>query len=222
MLYVRKIGVALVAVLALMLPIAGVAAGGVPPSFAPVAAPTAPAEFPLTILPLTAPEAATEGWIPVTGRWVFTAEGYRQTMLDDFDFISFKQRLSGDFRYQAHTRFVAGRMGAGLVFNAPTSTSKRGAYMVSYSEGGTFLQCGYFDQNGIFQFQYGRPVPDGGDGQWHTIEVVVSGNTYSVVLDGDEIGSGIPLLSRSEGYIGLLASTSEVVFDYIGLGIQPR
>jgi len=61
-------------------------------------------------------------------------------------------------------------------------------------------------------------VPSGADGRWHTIDVQLAGDTYSVSLDGTLLESGIPLVERGPGYVGLLASRPHVLFDYAALG----
>ena len=163
-------------------------------------------------------ETIEREWVPLGEYWQFTEEGYAQTELNKYDLISLLNRkISGDFHFQADIKFVEGEMGGGLIFNTPSSTGKNGAQMVSYTGAGTFLQWGYYDDEGVFQYQNGVTVPDGSDGQWHTMEVDVSGDTFSLRLDGIELAQGLELHRPSDGYVGLLASTSHVVFANIRL-----
>lgn len=60
-------------------------------------------------------------------------------------------------------------------------------------------------------------MPSGADGQWHTLAVDVSGSTYSVTLDGALLVADVPLEGSADGHVGLLASTSHVVFDDFAL-----
>ncbi len=78
------------------------------------------------------PRAAEESWQPISGQWVFEDGGYAQTRLDLFDLISvFNEPVAGAFTLQAELRHVDGEMGGGLIFGAPTNTSKAGAHMLA-------------------------------------------------------------------------------------------
>jgi hypothetical protein len=165
------------------------------------------------------PQVAADEWRPVSGDWVIAPGAYEQTRLDEFDFLSFLSKsMASAYWMQADMSFVSGRMGGGLVFNAPTRTTKQGAQMVSYSEAGSLLQCGYFDATGVFQFQGGAEVPSGADGHLHKLEIVVSARAYSVVLDGFSVFRDVPLARPDAGgYVGLLASTSHVRFHRVAV-----
>ncbi len=192
-----------------------------PPALSPMPSPlvSAPA---LASGPITAtldfvnPEAAAQDWDPLGGTWVFTDSAYVQTELNRFDLISFfRTPLSDDFRLEAQIRYIEGNMGGGLVFNAPTDSSKAGAHMVSYTADGTYLQWGYFDAGGIFQFQGGSQVSTGSDKQPHQLAIQVTDETYSVTLDGTILAQNVPLMSEPGGYAGLIVSTSRVAFDTV-------
>jgi hypothetical protein len=108
-------------------------------------------------------------------------------------------------------------MGGGLIFNAPDPASKNGAFMVSYSEKGGYLQWGRYDDKGVFTFIGGSPVPSGADGKWHTLAVSVGPTGYSVSLDGAALARDVPLGGAPGGRVGLLASNSQVAFDNLTL-----
>jgi len=157
-------------------------------------------------------------WRAVRGAWSLMTEGYNQTRIDDYDFITlYKHRLAPK-RYQVRVRYIAGFMGGGLIFNARSLRSKANSQMISYSESGRYLEWGYYNRVGIFELQGGRPVPSGADRRWHTIDVQLVGNTYTVSLDGVVLDSAIPLVDEGPGYVGLLASRSHVVFADAALG----
>lgn len=161
------------------------------------------------------PQAA-QSWITITGRWSAADGTYSQLEEGKFDLIALlNRRLSGDYSFQVDLTYLAGEMGGGLVFNVPTDGGKQGAQMVSYTAGGKYLHWGVFDANGVFQFQGGATVPDGADGKKHTLGVQVSGTTYSVTLDGTRLGGSLPLSTTTPGYVGLIASTSQVRFDNV-------
>jgi hypothetical protein len=164
----------------------------------------------------TDPQASAKDWLPIVGLWEFKNQSYNQNDLGKFDLYSFYSRpVAGDFTIQASVTYVQGDMGAGLIFNSPGKDKKNGAQMVSYVGKGTFFQWGYYDASGIFQYQGGKGVASGGDGKAHIIAVKITGNTYDVSLDGVAMGTKMPLFSPVGGYAGLLASTSQVVFDNV-------
>jgi hypothetical protein len=150
--------------------------------------------------------------------WSFTDQGYAQTELGKFDLATLLNRpLAGDFALRVNIKYLEGQMGGGIVFNAPKADSKNGAQMISYAGNGSYLQWGYFDSGGVFQFKGGANVPSGADGAWHALEVRVSGNSYSISLDGAVLAQDVPLDRPPGGHVGLLASTSHVLFDNLKL-----
>ena len=183
---------------------------------APVpAAPTGPISATLT---LAGAQASVQDWTPVSGQWVFTDQGYGQTDQDKFDLITLLNRpVAGDFAFQANIKYVAGDMGGGIVFNAPNGDTKNGAQMISYTGKGGYLQWGVFDAAGVFQFKGGANVASGADGKWHTLAVQTAGTSYRISLDGVVIAPAVPLDHAPGGHIGLLASTSHVLFDNLKL-----
>lgn len=175
-----------------------------------------------TSVHLTFTNAATVSgdWLPVSGSWDVADGAYEQTRLDDFDFLTlYHALLTPPYRLQVQMSFVAGRMGGGLVFGAPTTANKNGSQIVSYSEGGSLMQFGSFDQlSGAFDYQGGVAVPSGADGSQHSLDVSVGPQTYDVVLDGVSIARDVPETRPGEpGYVGLLASTSHVRFSDVFL-----
>lgn len=166
--------------------------------------------------------ARSEAWSNVGGVWQFTDGTYEQTETNLFDLISFfNVPLQGAVRIEAQMRYLAGNMGGGLIFNAPSNTGKNGAHIVSYTAGGTFLQYGYFDERGVFQYQGGVQEVNGADGEPHSMAVRIVGDVYEVSLDGIVVAQNVPL-HRQGGYVGLFVSTSQVSFDNFKLeSVQP-
>jgi hypothetical protein len=170
------------------------------------------------LLPDLTSAQSGKDWNVVNGQWDFTGQGYKQSELGKFDLISFYNRpLAGNFHLQTDLKYLEGEMGGGLVFNAPGNNTKKGAQMVSFTGKGSYLQWGYYDSGGIFQYQGGTPVTNMADGQNHTLEVKLTGNAYDVSLDGKTLGQKIPVQGTAGGYVGLLASTSRVLFSNITL-----
>ena len=195
--------------------IAGRPAPAAPAALAP-AAPAASASYSFDDA-----QAGAAEWAPIAGSWQIAEGGYTQSELGRYDLISLLQRpIGGTYRLQADVKFLEGDMGGGLVFNAPNGDSKNGALMISYSERGSYLQWGGFDDKGVFAFKGGSPVPNGADGKWHTLAVRVSAGSYSVGLDGTQLVADVPLTGQPGGHVGLFASTSHVIFDNIVLELD--
>ena len=148
--------------------------------------------------------------------WENSGPNQTQTEMGKFDLINFNNRkITGDYQVQVGLKYAEGDMGGGLVFNAPSNKTKQGAYMVSYTGKGGYMQWGYYDNSGVFQFQGGTPMANSGaDGKVHTLAVQVKGTSYQVILDGTALGQPAPLLNvTAVGYTGLLTSTSRVLFE---------
>ena len=153
-------------------------------------------------------------WKPVNGQWAFTPQGYTQSELGKFDLATYYLKPVGDnYRLTVTMRYLGGDMGGGIIFNAPAPGSKNNAQMVSYTGKGTYLQWGNFDDKGVHQFKGGSVVPNGSDGQPHTLVLTMQNGTAQVSLDGTVLGDKLPLAGTNPGYVGLMASTSQVMFE---------
>jgi hypothetical protein len=175
------------------------------------------------VLDFEDPRASARDWSPVSGRWVFSDGAQVQSELGRFDLLTmYSRRLAATGGAQVEMRLLQGEMGGGLVFNAPARNSRRGAQMISFAGNGTFLQWGFFDRSGVFQFQGGVDGVNGGNGEQHTLAFRINGNTYEVAINGVQLMKDIPLASPAGGYFGLLASTSQVAFDNLRIeGLVP-
>jgi hypothetical protein len=178
----------------------------------------APAEpIKTTLINKDAP-GVDKDWKPLNGKWAFSSEGYTQAELGKYDLISYyNRRVGGNFKMQVDMKYIQGQMGGGLVFNAPATDTKNGASMVSFTGEGSYIHWGYYDSNGVFQFQGGSPVPTGQNGKTQTLAIEVSDKTFNVSLNGVVIGQKVPITGSLVGYPGLLASTSEVLFNNLKL-----
>jgi hypothetical protein len=181
-------------------------------------APTAP-PAPATATPAAASDPTqASAWRPVGGTWAAADGSYGQSELGRYDLISYFNRpVQGNYRWQTELQLVEGRMGGGLVFNAPGTASKNGAHMVSYTAEGNYLQWGYFNDQGVFQFQGGVAVAAPAAEAWQTLAVEVTGERYRVLLNGKALAANVPLTRTGESYAGLLASTSHVRFREMSL-----
>jgi hypothetical protein len=177
------------------------------------AAPTAAGPVKVS-LDFVDPQTSGKQWKAINGQWSFENGSYLQKELGKFDLVTiFNTPVSGNIKLQAEMKHVEGDMGGGLIFFAPKNDTKTGAQMVSFTGKGSYLQWGYYDNSGIFQYQGGLGITSVADGKTHTLAVNVTGSTYDVILDGRTVGTKVPLKSGTTGYTGLLVSTSQVQFD---------
>lgn len=190
----------------------------VPTLSTPGAATPTTIELPLETIAFATADSI-DSWQEVGGTWGWNNGAYEQTALNRFDLISyFASPIAGLTQMSVDLQFIDGQMGSGLVFAAPDMNSKNGAQMVSFAANGTFLQWGYYDDVGVFQYVGGVQLETStADGKWHTLAVSIDGNTFAVSIDGVMVGDGIPLQHGADGYIGLLASTADTKFDNIAI-----
>ena len=103
-------------------------------------------------------------------------------------------------------------MGGGLYFNMAQRNDKMRSQMISYTRNGAAIQWGHFDEGGNFVFEDTADVPNGGDGAWHTLTVVVQQKQATFFLDQKLLARDVAL-TYTGGYVGLLVSNSKVAFD---------
>lgn len=151
-------------------------------------------------------------WTPFTGVWEVVDGSYQQTEAEGFDFGTTADFQGSDYTMTANLLYLEGEMGGGFYYNMSQPNNKAGSQMVNFTQQGDVLQWGHFSDNGEFVFVDSAPIPNVADGEWHTLELVVTGGRATVLLDGEIITADMALTYTS-GYVGLLASQSKVAFD---------
>jgi hypothetical protein len=146
------------------------------------------------------------GWRELSGLWALEGIGITQRDRRDFDRTMMLEDERKPERIRLSFRHLA-NVGAGLVFNAP-KTSLEGGHLVRYADDGKSLFWGVF-QKGKLKGQGYAKVPQPGL-TTHVIEVISSGKTYRIKLDGKTLGGGT--LERRGGRIGLTTSLSAAAF----------
>ncbi|MDZ4720580.1 MAG: hypothetical protein SH847_19170 [Roseiflexaceae bacterium] len=144
------------------------------------------------------------GWQVLAGTWQVQDGTYMQSVTNGSDFGSISGFQSDAYTMTVQTRYIAGDMGAGIYFNLAKRDSKTSSQMLRYTSGGNFVFVG------------SAPTPDGGDGKWHTFTLTVQNGVAAIDLDGKNLIKDLPLVYKS-GYVGLLASSSNVAFDNIAI-----
>lgn len=152
------------------------------------------------------------GWRVLNGTWQFTDESYQQLNVAGTDLGSISTFQGDTYTVTVSMRYLDGSMGGGLYFNMAQRDVKMQSQMINYTRGGDAIQWGHFDEGGNFVFENLAQVPNGADGEWHTLQVAVAQGKATFQLDGTTIAKAAPLPFTS-GYVGLLVSNSKVAFD---------
>lgn len=151
-------------------------------------------------------------WRVLNGTWQFVDQSYQQLSTAGSDLGSISTFQGETYTVTVRLRRLDGNMGGGLYFNMAQRDDKMRSQMINYTRGGSAIQWGYFDDGGNFVFEDMVDVPNGGDGEWHTLTVAVQDGQGSFFLDQKVLARNVALTYPS-GYVGLLVSSSKVAFD---------
>lgn len=196
------------------LPESGAAAE--PAAAAPTAAPTPAAS---TAFNDDFADGDTKGWQVLSGTWQNIDGTYQQTNISGSDFGSVSPFASDHFSATVRLKRIDGDMGGGMYFNMAQPDKKSRSQMINYTQNGQAIQWGHFDEGGNFVFEGSANVPNGGDGQWHVLNVRVQDGSATFTLDGKELAKDVKLVYAS-GYAGLMTSNSKVAFDDVKFVVQ--
>lgn len=151
-------------------------------------------------------------WTAFGGSWEIIDGAYHQTEEQGYDFGTVFNFQGGDYSLSARVQYLGGEMGAGFYYNMMYPDSKAASQMFNFTQGGTAIQWGHFNEAGEFVFEDATPVPSVADGEWHTLQLNVQNGQSTIVLDGEIVAENLAL-TYDYGYVGLLASQSHVAFD---------
>lgn len=151
-------------------------------------------------------------WRALNGVWQFVDQSYQQMSTVGLDLGSISTFQGESYTATVRLQRLAGSMGGGLYFNMAQRDDKMRSQVINYTGDGKALQWGYFDEGGNFVLEERVDVPDGGDGEWHTLRVAVHQGKATFILDDKVIAEGVAL-TYSSGYVGLFVSNSQVAFD---------
>ncbi len=153
-------------------------------------------------------------WRSYSGEWVTENNAMRQLLPDGFDHGIVREGLFLNYSYAVTVQQLEG-VGAGVLFNVPNIAAKNGGHLVRFSDDGSGIFWGQFDEQGTFTGQGYVATAAPGTAP-HRLEVFSGDTAYAIKLDGAVIAQNIPLLSKS-GHIGLLASQTVAAFSDIQL-----
>ena len=167
-------------------------------------------------------DGALKGWHSLAGDWAAKDGVYSQRDISGYDFISMLDLApQSNYSMDARIRLGAGDMGGGFIYNAPSQITRAGAQVVDMDNKGGFLRWGHYDDKGSYVYEGGVKVdPALNDGQWHSLNLLTHAGASAVTIDGKTLGT-IKNTSPS-GYLGLVASKTQVDFDSVSVTLQPQ
>lgn len=186
--------------------------------------PSASAGSPASSAPATtapAVGAATDAfadstWLPMSGTWEQVGGGaFLQTDPNGFDFImQSESRVAPPYTYRATMLATSPELGGGLILGQPQLGERRGAWIVDFTGGGSFLRWGRYDPTtGVYTYLGGLDIGTDAS-RAHTVEIVTTATATTVRVDGATVGSFDPV---DEGHIGLVTSMSSIDFSDVAL-----
>ena len=175
-----------------------------------------------------APPESLSHWKPNRSPdWRFVDDGYEvfTTTFPDASSL-YELRIFGDYVYEVTFRYVEGSNGGGIIFNAP-ERNLVGGFVVAFrdsdgSNGKTTLEWGYFEEipDDAINLKFNRLGRKTGlssvdDGGLRTLKVSVTGQTYTIWLNGVQITqpeqfSGV--VRAVDSYVGVYADKTWVRF----------
>ncbi|WP_165360676.1 family 16 glycoside hydrolase [Candidatus Chloroploca sp. Khr17] len=160
-----------------------------------------------------------KGWQVLNGTWQNLEGTYRQTSTSGADLSSVSLFQGDNYTATVRLQRLDGTMGGGLLFNMARRDNKSRSQIVNYTQDGTVLQWGHFDEGGNFVFEGSAEVPDGSDEAWHTLALSVAEGKLTIMLDDEIVATDVEL-AYTGGYVGLVASNSSVAFDDVAFVAQ--
>ena len=156
-------------------------------------------------------ETDAGGWEPVTGTWEVDGGYYTQTDAGGFDLISLADvSPEGPLSVEVKMRALGDRLGGGIILGHSEGSDRSGAYIVDFTDGGTFLRWGqYSAAGGAYGYVGGLDVGTA-PAEWHTLRVEVNADATLIYVDDEFVGSFGPV---PDGRFGLVTSESAVEFD---------
>lgn len=178
----------------------------------------APVEQAEPVSAITADQPYTEdfiadsgNWRTMTGSWAVQADTLVQSDPSGFDLINtLDVDLPAEYDVTVSMQAQGDTLGGGIVVGLANSASRRGAYLIDFTAGGTFLRWGRYDvDTGIYKYLGGLNV--GTDASaWNTLRVKIAESESTVFFNGDPQGTFDPVVG---GMVGLVTSESSVAFD---------
>jgi len=152
-------------------------------------------------------------WTALAGSWAGSGGRFVQQDTEGFDLIAqLEVDLPEEYKLSVVMAPMSGPLSAGVLVGQQTPGERAGAWLVDFSEDGTFVRVGrYGQQDGAYEYLEGQAVPDGFDpAGTHEISLIVEATDMTVFLDGQFFTVFDP---APPGRIGLVTNRAATAFD---------
>lgn len=155
----------------------------------------------------------------VSGNWTQTGNSLAQSVPDFADYVWNTGVQASQFTISARITLPIGSsaLGGGFIFNMAERGTKNNAYIVRLIEGGQGIWWGSTDAAGKFKGQ--GSVTLTADSPTFLVKVVVVDSRMTVFVNGQEMATNV-LLSKAQGWIGLVAYGGPVTFEELTLVVE--
>ena len=139
---------------------------------------------------------------------------YQQSDGLGFDLITrLDKTIPAAYQYEVRMRGIGGApLNAGVILAQANPGTREGAVVIDLTDNGGYVRWGkYAAVGGAYEFVGGAALATPLDpAEWHTLKVIVKGETTIVYVDDEQIGDAGLV---GAGGVGLVVSQSTVEFD---------
>lgn len=153
-------------------------------------------------------------WKSLAGSWAVVDGVYQQTDGLGFDLITrLDKTIPAAYQFEVRMRGIGGApLNAGILLAQANPGTREGAVVIDLVDNGGYVRWGkYAAVGGAYEFVGGVALEAPLDpAEWHTLKVVVKGETTIVYINDQQIGDAGLV---GAGGVGLVVSQSTVEFD---------
>ena len=153
-------------------------------------------------------------WKSIAGTWAVVDGVYQQSDGLGFDLITrLDKTIPAAYQYEVRMRGIGGApLNAGVILAQANPGTREGAVVIDLTDNGGYVRWGkYAAVGGAYEFVGGAALATPLDpAEWHTLKVIVKGETTIVYVDDEQIGDAGLV---GAGGVGLVVSQSTVEFD---------
>ncbi len=153
-------------------------------------------------------------WKSLAGTWAVVDGVYQQSDGLGFDLITrLDKTVPAAYQFEVRIRGIGGApLNAGVILAQANPSTREGAVVIDLTDNGGYVRWGkYAAVGGAYEFVGGAALATPLDpAEWHTLKVIVKGETTIVYIDDQQIGDAGLV---GAGGIGLVVSQSTVEFD---------
>lgn len=158
-------------------------------------------------------DAVGPPWTALSGSWLGSGGRFVQQDTDGFDLIAqLELDVPESYRLSVVVAPLSGALSAGVLIGQQENGDRAGAYLVDFSDDGTFVRLGkYAAADATYEYIEGLAVPEGFDpAGTHTLAIVVEPTDTTVFLDGEFFTT---FGAAPAGRVGLVTNGAATAFD---------